>query len=71
MGYRYSVNDRIFGGSMEPRLNPEIVDRRLNAKIGRELPRPVVRETTTGCVSYGGDNERRRLIGLPPRFDRS
>ena len=70
MGYRYNLNDREYGGSMSPRLNPEIVDRRLNAKLGRELPKPMVRETSTGSVSYGGQRQRRELIGLPGRLTR-
>lgn len=70
MGYRYNVDDRILAGSMDPRLNPEIVDRRLNAALGRELPKPVVRETSTGTVRYGSNSQRRSLIGLPKRFER-
>ena len=71
MGYRYNLNDRTLGGSMSPRLNPEIADTRLNAKLGLSLPRPLVRETASrGCVEVEGNARRRRLIGLPPRFDR-
>lgn len=70
MGYRYNLNDRILGGSMEPRLNPEIVDQRLNANLGPNRPRPLVRETNSGSIGENGNNRRRRLIGLPSRFDR-
>jgi hypothetical protein len=76
MGYRYNLNDRIFGGSMEPRLNPKVVERQLNAKLGPERPQPLVRETSLrGCIEEKGTRTRgpvrRSLIGLPPRFDRS
>lgn len=70
MGYRYNVNDRIYGGSMDPRLSPEIVDQRLNSRLGRELPKPMVRETSTGEVRYGGNAARRARIGLPGRLTR-
>ena len=37
---RYNLNDRpVPGGSMEPRLNPNIVERQLNAKLGG-IPEP-------------------------------
>lgn len=70
MGYRYNLNDRNLGGSMEPRLNPKIGERQLNANLGPARPRPLVRETTTGCVSENGKQSRRDLIGLPGRFAR-
>jgi hypothetical protein len=70
MGYRYTTEDRILGGSMEPRLNPKIVERQLNAKLGYEKPNPLVRETSTGCVYENGQAKRRSVIGLPSRFDR-
>lgn len=71
MGYRYTTEERIFGGSMEPRLNPEFGGDRLNAKLGPNRPTPLVRSTSHGaCVRERGNEQRRRLIGLPPRFDR-
>lgn len=71
MGYRYRTGDRIFGGSMEPRLNPRIVERQLNAKLGPDFPRPMVRQTSDGSVGEQGSTARRRgVTGLPPRFDR-
>ena len=70
MGYRYNLDDRIFGGSMEPRLNPKLVEPQLNAKLGPERPRPLARETSTGCVYENGRTARRGRIGLPSRFDR-
>jgi hypothetical protein len=66
---RHNLNDRFTpGGSMEPRLNPEICDTRLNANLGPKLPRPLVRETNSGAVYAGDTAARRRAIGLPSRF---
>jgi hypothetical protein len=70
MGTRYNLNDRIMGGSMEPRLSPEFGGDRLNAKLGPNRPSPLVRETSTGSIRENGNAQRRRLIGLPARFDR-
>ena len=71
MGYRYSTEDRIFGGSMEPRLNPEFGGDRLNAKLGPRRPTPLVKATSNNnCIPEHGNEQRRRLIGLPSRFDR-
>jgi hypothetical protein len=68
MGHRYTTEDRILGGSMEPRLNPEFRSTHLNSKLGPpNLPSPMVKE---GCLREHGNTQRRRLIGLPPRFDR-
>jgi hypothetical protein len=69
---RYNMNDRpVPGGSMEPRLNPKIVERQLNAKLGPRLPEPLVRETTSrGAFNVGSNATRRRLAGLPERFTR-
>lgn len=69
MGFKYRTGDRTFGGSMEPRLNPEFGGDRIPSPQPRR-PSPMVRETTTGCVSENGNAQRRRLIGLPSRFDR-
>lgn len=72
MGYRYRTGDRVFGGSMEPVLNPKLVETQLNAKLGPDRPRPLVRETSTSgsVASTGPGAARRALIGLPSRFDR-
>jgi hypothetical protein len=69
---RYNLDDRFMpGGSFEPRLNPKIVDRQLNAKLGPPMPQPVVRSTTGGStVSFGSNASRRRSAGLPDRFTR-
>ena len=68
---RIRDNDRyIPGGSMEPRLNPEIGETKLNAKLGPRLPKPMVHQTNDARVYVGSDSARRRLIGLPGRFDR-
>lgn len=69
---RYSYTDRPTpGGSFEPRLNPKIVDRQLNAKLGPAMPQPLVRETTSrGAVPLGSNSARRRSAGLPDRFTR-
>jgi hypothetical protein len=68
MGYRYRTGDRVFGGSMEPRLNPDCVDPRLNAKLRPDWPRPMVRETDRGGAIAETDSGRRAKIGLPDKF---
>lgn len=71
MAYRYTTEERIFGGSMAPRLNPEFGGDRLNAKLGPRRPTPLVKATSHGdCIRENGNEQRRRLIGLPSRFDR-
>lgn len=71
MGYKYRTGDRTFGGSMEPRFNPEFGAERLEGGHPSR-PSPLVRETSArGSVSENGEAQRRRLIGLPSRFDRS
>jgi hypothetical protein len=68
---RYNLNDRPMpGGSAEPRLNPKITERQLNAKLGPPMPRPLVRETSDGAVPLGSNSARRRSAGLPDRFTR-
>ena len=69
---RYNLNDRPMpGGSMEPRLNPKIVERQLDAKLGG-IPNRIVRETSqSGCLPESNATARRRVIGLPSRFDKS
>lgn len=55
-------------GSAEPRLNPNFRGDKLNSKLGPNMPRPLVRETSGGAVSVGSDTERRRMAGLSKRF---
>jgi len=33
------------------------------------MPSPVVRETSSGSIGEANTAGRRKLIGLPPRFD--
>lgn len=69
MAYRYNLDDRIFGGSMEPRLNPEFGGDRLNVKLGPGRPSPLVRETSQrGCVYENEAAARLARIGLSSRF---
>ncbi len=70
MGFKYRTGDRTFGGSMEPRLNPGFGGERINTKLGPTRPSPLVRETSTGCVYESGGAQRKRLIGLPAKFER-
>lgn len=70
MGYRYELDDRDLGGAMEPTLNPRIVNRQLNAKLGPTSPNPLVRDTSNGGLAENGAARRRAAIGLPSRFDR-
>ena len=66
MVYRYSTEDRIFGGSMSPRLNPKIAQTGLNAKIGPgNMPRTLVRETSqSGCIYESGKDRRLAATGM-------
>ena len=44
---KYSVNQRIRGGSFVDRLNPKIVSSHIEAHIGaKHLPFPIVEETS-------------------------
>ena len=72
MGRRYTTEDRILGGSMEGRLNPEFGATHLNAKHGpSNYPSPLIKATGGGnCVGEHGNGQRRRLIGLPTKFER-
>lgn len=70
MGYRYRTGDRVFGGSMEPRFNPAFGGERINAKLGPNLPSPLVRATDRSPVTVG-DDYRKARIGLPERFRKS
>jgi hypothetical protein len=67
MAERYNVNDRYWGGSMEPRLNPRCVDPRLNVKLRPSWPSPMVRATGEP-IQEQNDFNRRGIIGLPDRF---
>jgi len=67
---RYRLDERDLGGSFTDRLNPNLVEPQLNAKLGPERPRPLARETSTGCVYENGRTARRGRVGLPSRFDR-
>lgn len=61
----YRLNDRPFGGSMDPRLSPSIADDRLNVKLGPRLPS--IRETNDRPLKVGNEGRRGR-IGLAPSF---
>ena len=73
MGYRYNTEDRIFGGSMEGRLNPkfETSNRPGIGDLGaRTLPNPMVKNTELQTIPEQ-DARRRSRIGLPEgRFKR-
>jgi hypothetical protein len=56
-------------GSCDPRLVPRIAETGLNTKLGPAMPRPLVRATGGDAVSVGSNSARRRLAGLPGRFD--
>jgi hypothetical protein len=67
MGYRYNIEDRIFGGSMEGRLNPkfETSNRPGIGDLGaRRLPNPMVKNTEMQTIPEQ-DAQRRSRIGLP------
>ena len=68
MGYRYTTEDRILGGSCDPRLVPKIVNTQLNAKLRPpHTPVPSVRETSSGEM-FEQEPRRKERIGLPDRF---
>lgn len=71
MGYRYNLNDRILAGSMDPRLNPDCVDPRLNVKLRPSpwWPDPMVRYTCNG-KELNDPRQRKRLedSGIRRRF---
>ena len=71
MSEKYDLNDRYWGGSGEPRLNPRCVDPRLNAKLRPDWPSPGVR-ATGGGNPVSEPNRGRRLdrenTNLPGRF---
>jgi hypothetical protein len=71
MGHRYDLNQRISGGSMEPRLNPEFGGTHKIPRTGPIRPSPMVRATSGGqCVREETPGARRSRIGLPGRFFR-
>lgn len=70
MGFKYRTGDRTFGGSMEPRLNPEFGGASKIPRSGPKSPSPMVRATSNECVREGTPGARRSLIGLPRRFEK-
>jgi len=66
MGYRYDVNERVYGGSMSQRLNPDIARTGLNQKIGADMPRPMVHCNDKAVPSQQGGRLGR--IRMPDRF---
>jgi hypothetical protein len=64
MGFRYRTGDRVFGGSMEPRLNPDCVDARLNTKLRPSFPSPLVRATGNDRALPDPYPGRKELTGL-------
>jgi hypothetical protein len=73
MGYRYNIEDRIYGGSFDDRLNPkfETSNRPGIGDLGaRRLPNPMVKNTEMQTIPEQ-DSRRRGRIGLPEgRFKR-
>lgn len=73
MSYRYNLNDRIFGGSMAPRLNPKIVCTHIDAGVqgAKHLPFPLVKNTEDRSVKeqFRGRRATENTM-LPARFFR-
>jgi hypothetical protein len=71
MAYRYTTEDRIFGGSFVERLNPHFG--KTGPGIGdlgaARLPSPMVKNTEMQTVPEQ-DARRHGRIGLNPRFKR-
>jgi hypothetical protein len=61
---------RFSKGSMAPRFNPRIAETGLNVKLGPRMPNPLVRETNSSAIQSGNFAGRRRLVGLPDRFNK-
>jgi hypothetical protein len=60
MARKYDLNQRYWGGSGEPRLNPECVDPRLNTRLRPTWPRPMVHATSQrNCIQETADSKRR------------
>lgn len=70
MGRHYNLNDRIAGGSMEPRLNPEFGGSSRIPRTGPNRPSPLVRATSGENPVREESMGRRGRIGLPGRFFR-
>jgi hypothetical protein len=66
MSRRYTTEDRIMGGSMEPRLNPEFNGTGLNQKLGPHWHQ--IHNTEGKSMSVPDPEHRRRQAGLPDRF---
>ena len=72
MGYRYTTEDRIYGGSHEERLNPkfETSNRTGIGDLGaRRMPSPMVKNTELQTIPEQ-DARRHARIGLPGHFKR-
>jgi hypothetical protein len=67
MGYRYTTEDRILGGSMEDRLSPRIAQTGLNQKIGGNMPQPLVHCNDKAVPDQQGG--RRARVGLPKKLE--
>ena len=63
---RYNTEDRIAGGSMEPRLNPEFGGTGLNTKLGPKWHE--IHNTEDKAMKVPDPEHRRRQAGLPDRF---
>lgn len=70
MPRRYNLNDRIGGGSMEPRLNPDFGGTHRIPRTGPNRPSPLVRATSDERPVGEELSGRRALTGLPSRFFR-
>ena len=66
MANRYTTEERIFGGSMEGRLNPRFGGHRLNEKLGPRWGK--IHDTEGQPMQVPDPEHRRRSTGLPERF---
>jgi len=73
MSYKYSLDDRIYGGSFAPRLNPKIVCTHIDAGVqgAKHLPFPLVKNTEDRSVKeqFRGRRDTENTL-LPARFFR-
>jgi hypothetical protein len=66
---KYTVNQRIRGGSFSDRLNPAVVSTHIDQHLGaKHLPMPMVHQTNDRSVADQDANRLNRIEILSPKF---